>query len=85
MTGGVLSIRTVSVLVLFWFPASSVANYVRVVAPSAEIVTEAAFPATVCNPAFRPPLRANWICLTAEPPGLSVAFRLVVTFVLFQP
>src|SRR3989442_4658445 len=49
--GAVLSIRTVSVFGVSWFPALSTAKYVRMVMPSAEIVIEVLLPAIDPSPA----------------------------------
>ena len=55
------------------------------VMPSAESVTEAALPGTVCISTLCAPVSSYWICLTPEPPLSSTEFNVTVTFVLFQP
>src|SRR5438132_1491560 len=54
ITGGVLSIWTARVLGASWFPALSVAEYVRVVVPSTETATTALLPFTTCMPLLAP-------------------------------
>src|SRR5205085_7110358 len=54
ITGLVLSIWTVRVLGASWFMALSVAEYIRVVVPSTEIVTRALLPFTTCVPLLAP-------------------------------
>src|SRR5215469_7752788 len=85
ITGGVLSIFTVRVLGDSWLPALSMAKNVRVVVPSAEMVTEVVLPATLPDPVWAP-VRLKSISFTPLPPGsLSVEFRVTATLVLFQP
>ena len=60
------------------------AKYVIVVTPSAEIGTRAWLPITSPSPVCAP-LSVKWICLTPDPPSLSVAVSLTVTAVVFQP
>ena len=82
--GGVLSIRTVRVFGVSWFPALSTARYVKVVIPSAEIVIEVPLPAAGPSPVWAP-LRANLISFTPDPPALSIALSETTASVLFQP
>src|SRR5215471_5300886 len=43
----------------------------------------ALLPGTVCVPLLAP-ASENWSCFTPEPPGLSMAVKVIVTLVLFQ-
>src|SRR5262249_47281538 len=81
MTGLVLSIWTVRVLEASWFPALSVAKYVRVVLPSTVIVTAALLPVTTFPPVETPP-SVKLRFFTPEPPALSVAVSVMVTSLL---
>src|SRR5262245_60852284 len=65
--GGVLSTWTVRLFDASWFPALSVAEYVRVVTPSLVMAMAALLPGTVCEPLLAP-ASENCICCTPEPP-----------------
>src|SRR5262245_58008058 len=83
MTGLVLSIWMVRVLGASWFPALSVAKYVRMVLPSTVMATTALLPATTFPP-VEAPLSVKLRFFPPEPPALSVAVSVTVTLALFH-
>src|ERR1043166_6416471 len=84
MTGRVLSILIVRDRDASLFPAKSVAKQWIVVRPSETRWSDAVFPAASCAPLGCAPVTEYSTCFTI-PPGLSCAFRLTVTSLLFQP
>src|SRR5204863_8332053 len=83
IAGAVLSRRIVNVFVVSAFPATSTAENVIVLVPSALITTSAEDAFTVVVPTGCGPVTLYEIRLTPDAP--SVDFKLTVTFELFQP
>src|SRR3954470_19939068 len=85
IVGMVLSIRTVNDCGCSWFPASSVAKKVSVVAPSVVSGTVASPPLSVVAAIACAPLAVYLISLTSFAPSGSEAVSETVTAPLFQP